>query len=129
MNTWKTFNFKENFRHLDNTIEVKLYNNKVVSIWNVVGGKPFNNKAEEINVNDIGWFRAKKDLNRYKTLQKHHETLEQYDFETLDNFEFAIYDTYTEQEDRDKITKLFKKLTKHIEAVRNIIEKESKKFL
>ena len=129
MNTWKTFNFKENFRHLDNTIEVKLYNNKVVSIWNIVGVTPLDKKGEEINTDDIGWFRAKKDLNRFNKLQKHYETLEKYDFDTLDNFEFAIYDTYIEQEDKIKIEKLFKKLTKHIEKVKEQILIESKTFL
>lgn len=129
MNTWKTFNFKENFRNLDNTIEVKLYNNKVVSIWNVVGGTPLDKKGEEINTDDIGWFRAKKDLNRFNKLQKHHETLEKYDFDTLDDFEFAIYDTYTEQEDKDKITKLFKKLKMHIKIAQQQILIDSKLFL
>jgi len=129
MNTWKTFNFKDNLRQLDNKIEVKLYNNKVVSIWNIVGGTLLNKKEEEINTDDIGWFRAKKDLNRYKTLQKHHETLEQYDFETLDNFEFAIYDTYGNDDSKDKITKLFKKLKKHIEIAQEQILTESKLFL
>lgn len=129
MNTWKTFNFKENFRHLDNTIEVKLHNNKVVSIWNIVGGTPLDKKGEEINTDNIGWFRAKKDLNRFNKLQKHYETLEKYDFDTLDNFEFAIYDTYIEQEDKIKIEKLFKKLTKHIEKVKEQILTESKTYL
>lgn len=129
MNTWKTFNFKENFRHLDNTIEVKLHNNKVVSIWNIVGGTPLDKKGEQIDIKDIGWFRAKKDLSRFNKLQKHYETLEKYDFDTLDNFEFAIYDTYIEQEDKIKIEKLFKKLTKHIEKVKEQILIESKLFL
>lgn len=125
MNTWKTYN-KE---RLDNTIEVKLYNNKIVSIWNIVGGTPLDKKGEEINTEDIGWFRAKKDLNRYKTLQKHHETLEQYDFDTLDDFEFAIYDTYGNDDSKDKITKLFKKLKNYIEKAQEQILTESKKFL
>lgn len=73
--------------------------------------------------------RAKKDMQRYRRLQKHYELLEKYDFETLDNFEFAIYDTYEEQEDRDKITKLFKKLTKHIEKAQKQILTESKTYL
>ena len=125
MNTWKTYN-KE---RLDNTIEVKLYNNKIVSIWIIVGGTPLDKKGEEINTEDIGWFRAKKDLNRYKTLQKHHETLEQYDFDTLDDFEFAIYDTYGNDDSKDKITKLFKKLKNYIEKAQEQILTESKKFL
>jgi len=129
MNTWKTFNFKENFRQLDNTIEVKLYNNKVVSIWNTIGGTPLDKKGEEINTDDIGWFRAKKDLNRFIKLQKHNETLAEYDFEKLDAFEFAIWDSYTEQEDKDKIAKLFKKLKSHIEKAQDIILTESKTYL
>lgn len=60
MNTWKTFNFKENYRELNNTMEVKLYDNKVVFIWNIVGGTPLDKKGEEINTDNIGWFRSKK---------------------------------------------------------------------
>ena len=126
MNTWKTYNKEK----LDNTIEVKLYNNKVVSIWNTVGGgTPLNNRGEEINTDDVGWFRAKKDFKRFIKLQKHNEVLEKYSFEKLDAFEFAIWDSYSEQEDKDKIAKLFKKLKSHMERAQDIILTESKLFL
>ena len=125
MNTWKTYNKEK----LDNTIEVKLYNNKIISIWKIVGGTSLDKKGEEINTDDIGWFRSKKDLNRFNKLQKHYETLEQYDFDTLDNFEFALYDNLYKEEDKQEVEELFKKLKENIEAVKNIIEKESKKFL
>ena len=128
-NNWKEFNFKQNYRELNNTMEVKLNNNKVISIWNIVGGNVLDSRNEEINTDDILFFRPKKDYNRYKKLQKHHELLEKYDFDTLDNFEFAIYDTYTQQEDRDKITKLFKKLKNHIEKAQEQILIESKTYL
>jgi len=128
MNNWREFN-KQDYRKLNNKTEVKLFNGKVISISNVVGGNTLDNKNQEININDIGWFRPKKNLERYKKLQKHYELLEKYDFDTLDNFEFAIYDTYTEQEDRDKITKLFKKLKLHIEKAQEQIINESKTFL
>lgn len=126
---WKKFNFKENYRELNNTIEVKLNNGKVVSIWNLVGGNVLDSRGEEINTDDILFFRAKKNIQRYKKLQKHYELLEKYDFDTLDNFEFAIYDIYTEQEDRDKITRLFEKLKSHIEKAQEQILTESKTFL
>jgi len=126
---WKEFTFKQNYRELNNTMEVKLNNGKVVSIWNIVGGNVLDKNGGEINTNDILFFRAKKDWKRYKRLQKHHELLEKYDFETLDDFEFAIYDTYTEQEERDKITKLFKKLSKHMEKAQQQILTESKTYL
>ena len=128
MNNWREFN-KQDYRKLNNKTEVKLFNGKVISISNVVGGNVLDSRNEEINTDDILFFRPKKDYNRYKKLQKHHELLEKYDFDTLDNFEFAIYDTYTQQEDRDKITKLFKKLKKHIEKAQEQILTESKTFL
>lgn len=129
MTNWKEFNFKQNYRELNNNMEVKLNNNKVISIWNIVGGNVLDSRNEEINTDDILFFRPKKDYNRYKKLQKHYELLEKYDFDTLDNFEFAIYDTYTEQEDRDSITKLFKKLKNHIEKAQKQILTESKTYL
>lgn len=129
MTNWKEFNFKQNYRELNNTMEVKLNNNKVISIWNIVGGNVLDSRNEEINTDDILFFRPKKDYNRYKKLQKQYELLEKYDFDTLDNFEFAIYDTYTEQEDRDSITKLFKKLKNHIEKAQKQILTESKTYL
>lgn len=129
MTNWKEFNFKQNYRELNNNMEVKLNNNKVISIWNIVGGNVLDSRNEEINTDDILFFRPKKDYNRYKKLQKQYELLEKYDFDTLDNFEFAIYDTYTEQEDRDSITKLFKKLKNHIEKAQKQILTESKTYL
>lgn len=71
----------------------------------------------------------KKDMYRFNRLQKHYETLIEYDFEKLDDFEFAIYDTYELQEDRDKVTKLFEKLKKHIEKAQTQIVTESKTYL
>lgn len=129
MENWKEFTFKQNYKELNNTMEVKLNNGKVISIWNVVGGNVLDKNGEEIDLSSVLFFRAKKDINRYKKLQKHHELLEKYDFDTLDNFEFAIYDTYTEQEDRDKIAKLFKKLNRHIKKAQEQILTESKTYL
>lgn len=62
MNIWKTYN-KE---RLDSTIEVKLYDNKIISIWKIVGGTSLDKKGEEINTDDVGWFRTKKDLNPFE---------------------------------------------------------------
>ena len=127
---WQEFKASEHFGLLQNKdIDLKLFNGKVISVYQVVGVTVLDNKNDVISRNDIGWFCVKKDYNRYKKLQKHYELLEKYDFETLDNFEFAIYDTYTEQEDRDKITKLFNKLKLHIEKAQEQIIYESKTFL
>jgi len=68
-------------------------------------------------------------MERYKALQKHYELLDKYDSETLDNFEFAIYDTYTEQKDKDEIERLFKNLKKHIETAKTIQIIKSKTYL
>lgn len=72
---------------------------------------------------------SKKDWGRYKKLQKYHQELEKYNFDALDNFEFAIYDTYTEQEDKDKISKVFEDLKNHLEIVQQQILLESKSYL
>lgn len=126
---WEQFNFKENYKELNNNTEVKLNNGRVVCIWNIVGGNVLDKNGNEIDLSSVLFFRAKKDLTRYKKLQKHYELLEKYDFETLDNFEFAIYDTYTNHEDKNKIAKLFKKLNRYIEKAQEQILEESKKYL
>lgn len=130
MNNWQEFKASEHFCLVQNKdIDLKLFNGKIISVYQVVGVTLLDNKNNEVSYKDIGWFCVKKDYNRYKKLQKHHELLEKYNFENLDNFEFAIYDTYTEQEDRDKITKLFKKLKNHIEKAQEQILIESKTYL
>jgi len=130
MTNWQEFKASEHFGLVQNKdVDLKLFNGKVISVYQIVGVTILDNRNETISYKDIGWFSAKKDYNRYKKLQKHYELLEKYDFDTLDNFEFAIYDTYTEQEDRDSITKLFKKLKNHIEKAQKQILTESKTYL
>lgn len=128
MNNWKPYNSTD-FKHLNNNVEVKTYDGKVHSISMIVGGVVLKANGDKINTDDILSWRAKKDWNRYNKLQKHNELLNQYDFEKLDEFEFAIYDSYKNEEDKKKVEKLFKKLRKHIEAAQENIVKESKQFL
>lgn len=105
MNTWKLYNSTD-FKHLNNNIEVKTYDGKVHSISMVVGVTVFRGRDTKINTDDILFWRAKKDWNRYNKLQKHNEVLEQYNFEKLDEFEFAIHDSYKNEEDKKKVEKL-----------------------
>jgi hypothetical protein len=126
MNNWQTFTGKERLTY---QYEVKTFDNKVVSIGRAMTSAIFDKSDNEIDFSSILSFRAKKDWNRYNRLQKHYNELEKYDFDTLDNFEFAIYDTYKDQEDKKKVEKLFKKLKKHIETAQQQILTESKAFL
>ena len=127
---WKEFNFKENYRELNNTMEVKLNNGKVISVWQIVGGNVLDSRGEEINIDDILFFRAKKDWNRYSTLQKYHQELNKYDEDTLNDFEWAILNAFEEDsEDYKKVEKLFKNLLKYTEKAQEQILIESKNYL
>jgi|GEM_PF-4702413 len=129
---WKEFTFKRNYRELNNTIEVKLGNGKVVSIWNIVGGNALDKNGEEIDLSSVLFFRPKKDLEQYKKLQKYFELLQKYDEETLDELSFAISSSldisYNSLED-EKLSKLFKKLNKYIKKSQEKILIESKTYL
>jgi hypothetical protein len=126
MNNWQPFTGKE---RLTDQYEVKTFDNKVVSIGRAMTSAIFDKSDNEIDFSSILSFRAKKQWQQYNKLQKHYDELEKYDFDTLDNFEFAIYDTYKDQEDKKKVEKLFKKLRKHIETAQQQILTESKTFL
>jgi hypothetical protein len=128
METWIEYTNKD-FYKLDKTFKVKLNSGKVVSIDMKVGSTLYDTSQNEIGTNDILFFAQKKDFNRYKKLQKHNETLAEYDFEKLDDLEYAIYDTYTKETDRVKITKIFEKLKKHISQAQEQIINESKTYL
>jgi hypothetical protein len=129
MNNWETFTPSQDFGKITKQTEIKTFDNKVHNVSDIVGVAILNKKKEPIEYKEIGWFRQKPDFKRFIKLQKHNETLAEYDFEKLDEFEFAIWDTYSEQEDRDKIAKLFKKLKLHIEKAQNIILTESRNYL
>lgn len=127
-NTWKPYN-KTDFKHLGSDIEVKTNDGKVHSISMIVGTTVFKGRDTEINVDEILFWRKKKDWNRFNTLQKHNQILVEFDEESLDDLEYAIYDSYENEEDKKKIEKLFKKLKRHIKVVEENIKKESKKYL
>ena len=70
-----------------------------------------------------------KNITRYNSLQKYYELLQKYDFDTLDSFEYAIYDVYSDEESKKEVEQLFEKLKNHIEIAQTIILKESKEYL
>lgn len=129
MNNWEKFTPSQDFRKITKQTEIKTFNNKIHKISNIIGVTILDKKYEPIEINEIGWIRQKPDFNRFISLQKHNETLSEYDFEKLDAFEFAIWDSYSEQEDKDKIANLFKKLKSHMEKAQDIILTESKSYL
>lgn len=70
-----------------------------------------------------------KNITRYNSLQKYYELLQKYDFDTLDNFEYAIYDVYSDEESKKEIEQLFENLKNHIEVAQRAILKEVKEYL
>ncbi len=70
----------------------------------------------------------KNNIERFKKLQKYHSELKKYDFDTLDDFEYAIFDAYSDEQSKKEIAELFDKLKIHIEIAKNIILKESKEY-
>ena len=127
---WQEFNFRQNYQELNNKIEVKISNGKIISIWRLVGGNVLDNRGEKIDTDDILFFRRKKDLERYSKLQKYHQELVKYDFDTLNDFEWCVLNGFERgSEEYGKIEKLFKKLLKYIEKAQENIITESKTFL
>ena len=59
---WQEFKASEHFGLLQNKdIDLKLFNGKVISVYQVVGVSILDNKNENISYSDIRWFCAKKD--------------------------------------------------------------------
>lgn len=133
MNNWKEFKAGENFGLIQNkSVDLKLFNGRVISVYQVVGVTILDNKNNEISYKDIGWFCEKKDWSRYNNLQKHYQLLQKYDQETLDDLSYAISGSldfgYNSLEE-EKLTKLFKKLNNYIKKAQEQILTESKTYL
>lgn len=128
MNKWKTFE-KKDLRHLSSKLEVKMINGDVHSIDRIVGVAILKKDGSEIDWTDIQSWREKKNWGRYTALQRHYQLLQEYDFEKLDDFEFAIYDVYKNEENREEIAKIFKDLKEHIATAEELIRRESEVFL
>ena len=129
METWTRYTEKD-FKTLDKTYKVKLTNGKVLSVAMKVGSTLYDNSHNEIDTSDILSFTKKKDFSRFRALQKHNDTLTEYDRDKLDNFEWALLDVFGEDDQRyKKIEKLFKKLSDYVEQADTKIINESKEFL
>ena len=129
METWTRYTEKD-FKTLDKTYKVKLTNGKVLSVAMKVGSTLYDNSHNEIDTSDILSFTKKKDFSRFRALQKHNDTLTEYDRDKLDNFEWALLDVFGEDDQRyKKIEKLFKKLSNYVEQADTKIINESKEFL
>ena len=129
METWTRYTEKD-FKTLDKTYKVKLTNGKVLSVAMKVGSTLYDNSHNEIDTSDILSFTKKKDFSRFRALQKHNDTLTEYDRDKLDNFEWALLDVFGEDDQRyKKIEKLFKKLSNYVEQADTKIINESKTYL
>jgi len=88
---WQEFKASEHFGLIQNRgVDLKLFNGRLISVYQVVGVTILDNKNEIISYQDIGWCCQKKDWNRYNNLQKHYQLLQKYDQETLDDLGYAI---------------------------------------
>jgi len=130
---WQEFKASEHFGLIQNRgVDLKLFNGRLISVYQVVGVTILDNKNEIISYQDIGWCCQKKDWNRYNNLQKHYQLLQKYDQETLDDLGYAISGSldfgYNSLED-EKLTKLFKKLNNYIKKAQEQILTESKTYL
>ena len=129
MKNWTRYAEKD-FKTLDKTYKVKLTNGKVLSVAMKVGSTLYDNSHNEIDTSDILSFTKKQDFSRFRALQKHNDTLAEYDRDKLDNFEWALLDVFGEDDQRyKKIEKLFKKLSDYVEQADTKIINESKEFL
>ena len=129
METWTRYAEKD-FKTLDKTYKVKLTNGKVLSVAMKVGSTLYDSSHNEIDTSDILSFTKKQDFSRFRALQKHNDTLAEYDRDKLDNFEWALLDVFGEDDQRyKKIEKLFKKLSNYVEQADTKIINESKTYL
>ena len=129
METWTRYTEKD-FYILDKSYKVKLSSGKVLSVNMRVGSTLYDTSYNEINTSDILSFTKKQDFTRFRALQKHNDTLAEYDRDKLDNFEWALLDVFGEDDQRyKKIEKLFKKLSDYVEQADTKIINESKTYL
>lgn len=129
METWTRYTEKD-FKTLDKSYKVKLSSGKVISVDMKVGSALYDTSHNEIDTSDILSFTKKQDFTRFRALQKHNETLAEYDRDKLDNFEWALLDVFgAGTEEYIKIEKLFKKLSKYVEQADTKIINESKTYL
>jgi hypothetical protein len=129
METWTRYTNKD-YATLDKSYKVKLTNGKVLSVDMKVGSTLYDTSHNEIETNDILCFTKKKDFTRFRALQKHNDTLAEYDIDKLNDFEWALLDTFGEgTEEYVKIEKLFKKLASYVEQAQTKTINESNTFL
>ena len=129
METWTRYTNKD-FYTLDKSYKVKLSSGKVLSIDMKVGSALYDTSHNEIDTSDILSFTKKKDFTRFRALQKHNDTLAEYDRDKLDNFEWALLDVFGQgTEEYVEIEELFKKLSNYVEQADTKIINESKTYL
>ena len=129
-NNWKEFNYKSDFRELNNNTELKLVNNKTVSIGYITPSKVLDRKGEEIDLDDVLFFRAKKDFNRYKNLQQYNKVLSNDEY--LDELDWAITSSLNMEYGEDnsnELQKAFELIKEYSIKAQEQIINESKTYL
>ena len=128
---WQSYTNKD-FYTLDKGFKVKLNSGEVKSISTKVGSSLFDNSHNKIDTDDILFFAPKQDFERFKRLQKHLDTLVAYDFEKIDELDFAITDSLKlefDSKEEKELRKIFAKLKNYIALAEQKIYQESKNYL
>ena len=68
-------------------------------------------------------------LQDYKNSQKHYSILSNFDFENIDNLEFAIYKSLSDEKEKSEVEKLFEKVKNYISDAELFYIIESQNFL
>lgn len=133
-NSWQEFKPSEHFGLAQNkSIDLKLFNGKIISVYQVVGVTVLDGKNETISYKDIGWFRPKKDWNRYKLLQKANENISF--FEQCDEYNnnrlFNLFNDldYVLEDDRQELEQISIRLSELLIKAQQKIINESKTYL
>ena len=132
---WQEFKASEHFGLIQNkSVDLKLFDGRVISVYQVVGVTILDNKGENISYQDIGWFCPKKDWQRYKEIQKSYEVLNKLDADgdVLDEIDWAIHCSLSlkfSEKRTEKLRKAFKTIRNCIEKAKEEVINESKTFL
>jgi anaerobic ribonucleoside-triphosphate reductase len=130
MRKWNSFNHKvdkDMLRNTSKSIELKLWNNKTISLLR------FNN-SKDINYEDIGWWREGLNMQEFKNLQEMYLLFNQALFDYNDFGNTALFNLFDKLntilvDDREELMKMFERLEELIGKGYEESIKQSQKFL
>lgn len=98
----------------------------------IVGTTMYDTSHNEINFDDVSFFRKKEDKTRYFELQKHFETLNKFDNDLIDDLDYAICSTLGVEYGTERFketAELFNKFKELISEAQTKCINESKNYL